>query len=82
MGLLYANGRGVPRDPIAAHMWFDLAVRGLPPGAVRDAAADDRDSLARDMTSEDVAEAQRRAHRWVEQFRRVPPETDGMVERE
>ena len=82
MARLYADGRGVPRDPVAAHTWFDLAVRSLPPGEVRTAAANDRDSLAREMTAEQVAEAQRRARQWMAQRRGEHSDTDVMIDRE
>jgi TPR repeat protein len=61
LGGHYAEGSGVPQDYIEAHMWFNLAVaNGYPsPDAVKE-----RDSVARQMTREQLAEAQRRAREW------------------
>ena len=29
LGMMYADGRGVPQDDVTAHMWFNLAVPRL-----------------------------------------------------
>jgi hypothetical protein len=56
LGLLLRDGRGVVQDYVAAHMWLNLAA------AQGDAeAARERDALARRMSVEQVAEAQKRA---------------------
>lgn len=60
LGLLYSIGKGVPRDYVAAHKWFNLAaMRGMPE------ARDLRGELAGQMTKEDVAEALRQARAWL-----------------
>jgi len=60
LGLIYATGREVAADLIAAHKWFNLAAaRGNP------AAAEYRQELALEMTAEQVAEAQRAAREWL-----------------
>ncbi len=64
LSLMYSHGRGVPQDYVRAHMWFNLAASRLPPGKVRDDAVFNRDSLARLMTPEQIAEAQRLAREW------------------
>lgn len=59
LGLMYANGRGVPQDHVLAHMWFSLAgVGGL------ESSAKARDLTAKLMTREQIAEAQRLARVW------------------
>ncbi|MBM3506527.1 MAG: sel1 repeat family protein [Alphaproteobacteria bacterium] len=59
-GLLYSIGKGVPRDYVAAHKWFNLAAMcGMPE------ARDLRAELAGQMTKEDVAEAVRQARAWL-----------------
>ena len=59
MGVMYAVGNGVPQDYVLAHMWFNLAA------AQGDAdAAKERVKLARRMTPDQVAEAQRMAREW------------------
>ena len=72
MGVLYAMGKGVPKDYVLAHKWSDLAAAHLARanGAVgrvperREAAIRYRDAVAVHMTSEQIAEAQRRARDW------------------
>lgn len=60
LGLLYSVGQGVGPDYIAAHKWFNLAaMRGIRRAQV------DRAELARDMSSHEIAEAQRQAREWL-----------------
>ena len=63
LGVMYERGQGVPQDYIQAHMWFNLAAAS---GGDKDreTAAKNRDLLARIMTSEQIAEAQRLAREW------------------
>jgi len=62
LGLMYAVGRSVPTDRVAAHKWFNLAARE----GVAEAARLRRE-LALEMTSDEVAEAQRAARAWLAQ---------------
>lgn len=60
LGLMYSIGRGVVRDNIDAHKWFNLAaVQGCRRAKV------ERQALAEEMSTIDVAEAQRRAREWL-----------------
>ncbi|MGD9868491.1 MAG: hypothetical protein AB7U38_10890 [Hyphomicrobiales bacterium] len=60
LGLLYCTGRDVTQDLVTAHKWFNLAaMRG------NRAALEYRLELAREMTREQVAEAQREARDWL-----------------
>ena len=60
LGLIYSTGRGVDVDLVTAHKWFNLAaVRGS------EAARQLRGELAAEMTTEEVAEAQRQAREWL-----------------
>jgi TPR repeat protein len=63
LGLMYGQGQGVTQDYVEAHMWFNLAASRA---SVEDQKkyAEKRDSLARIMTAEQIAEAQRRAREW------------------
>ncbi len=61
LGLIYATGRLVEADPVAAHMWFNLAARA----GVRE-AAEERRMLAQEMTPAEIARAQRLAREWLE----------------
>ena len=60
LGLVYATGREVEADLVAAHKWFNLAaIRGNAEAALY------RQELAREMTKAAVAEAQRAAREWL-----------------
>jgi len=60
IGLVYAEGIGVDADIVAAHKWFNLAAaRGLT------AAKDARQEMAEQMSSEEIAEAQKAAREWM-----------------
>ena len=61
LGMLYATGRDVAADLVAAHKWFNLAAaRG------NAAAMNRRVELAREMSAEQIAEAQRLAREWLQ----------------
>lgn len=60
LGVLYASGRGMPVDLVAAHKWFNLAAfRGSAE------AARCRREIAADMSAGEIAEAQREAREWL-----------------
>lgn len=62
LGDLYAKGRGVPQDYVRAYMWYNIAAANST-GNSQKSAAEDRDGVARRMTSAQLAEAQRLAQR-------------------
>ncbi len=64
LGAMYRKGLGLPQDYIQAFMWYDLAVAKSELDQERRVWARNRDSLAKKMTSEQVAEAQRLASEW------------------
>jgi hypothetical protein len=66
LGLAYARGEGVTQDVVQAHMWFNLAAARFPPTDARNraAAVKNRDTVASEMTSEQLTEAQKRALAW------------------
>ena len=60
LGLIYATGREVATDLVAAHKWFNLAaIRG------NSEAAFYRQEVAREMPPSAVAEALRSAREWL-----------------
>lgn len=59
LAALYVFGDGVLQDYVLAHMWFNLAATS---GAEN--ASNNRDGLAKLMTREQIAEAQRLARSW------------------
>ena len=61
LGMLYATGRDVAADLVVAHKWFNLAAaRG------NQDARSHRIELAREMSADQVAEAQRLAREWLQ----------------
>jgi TPR repeat protein len=64
LGLAYSTGQGVTIDMVAAHKWFNLAaVRGV------EAAKSWRNQVASEMTTVQIAEAQRLAREWLRIFK-------------
>lgn len=59
IGVKYANGRGVTRDYIEAHKWFRLAAVGG-----QEEGSKNQDIIAKKMTPEQIAEAQKLAREW------------------
>ena len=56
LGVMYGKGQGLPMDDVRAHMWFNLAAaKGI---AV---AVKSRDIVAKKMTPQKMAEAQKLA---------------------
>src|SRR6516165_8449200 len=66
LGLAYARGEGVTQNVVDAHMWFNLAAARFPANDTRNrtAAVKNRDTVAGEMSSEQLAEAQKRAREW------------------
>lgn len=60
LGTRYSTGRDVQHDLIAAHKWFNLAAM-----MGHEEARINRAELAREMSTADVAEAQRQARAWL-----------------
>ena len=67
LGFLYRIGRGVPQDDVEAHKWLNLATAASM-GVSEKKYADARDSLAKRMPPEQLAEAQMRASEWMAAF--------------
>ena len=67
LGTLYAAGRVVQRDLVAAHMWFNIAaLRGD-----RDAARQ-RQEVSAEMTKDEIAQALHWARAWLDSQAPVP----------
>ena len=56
LGVRYGKGQGVPMDTVRAHMWFNLAAVNGDANAVKN-----RDIAAKNMTPQQMAEAQKLA---------------------
>ena len=61
LGMLYATGKDIDADLVVAHKWFNLAAaRG------NSLALTHRVELAREMSTVQIAEAQRLAREWLQ----------------
>ena len=66
-GLIYASGRSVAADLVAAHMWFNIAaMRG------DKEAARLRREIAAEMSDGEIGAAQRAARDWLKQHPQAP----------
>lgn len=63
LGLAYATGRGVTQDFVAAHVWMTLAAGRLT-GETQTGALRFRATIEATMTSDQIADARRRAAAW------------------
>ena len=69
---MYRNGTGVPQNDVAAYKWFDISNRWRSHGSdtmTWEAAQTELDDLAKEMTSAQVADAQRAADAFLETYR-------------
>jgi hypothetical protein len=57
----------VPQDYVEAHKWCNLAAARAS-AEIQKACADARDALAKQMTPQQLAEAQKRASEWLAAF--------------
>jgi hypothetical protein len=62
LGFLYAEGHGVPQDYVQAHKWFNIASANGNKDAIKN-----RDTVAQQMTSAQIAEAHKLATEWMNQ---------------
>ena len=66
---MYGKGRGVPQDYVEAHKWLSLAEAehewlNLAEAEGTENASKNLDRIAKEMTDEQIAEAQRLAREW------------------
>ncbi len=59
LGIMYSQGRGVPKDYVQAYRWYTLAA-----GQGDDLAGKFKDHLEKSMTLDQLAEEQRLAREW------------------
>ena len=67
IGIAYTIGQGVPQDFVLAHKWLNIAAARAE-GENQKFVSKARDGLAKNMTSQQVADAQKAAREWVEAF--------------
>jgi uncharacterized protein len=63
LGMIYGDGRGVQRDYVESYKWFSLAGAALPASRSQP-ALNNRDTVAKLMTPEQIEEARKRALAW------------------
>ena len=64
LGMVYADGIGVPQDYVEAHKWFNLAAPRSKFADINKDIRERRDALALLMTAAQIAEAQKLAREW------------------
>ncbi len=73
LGRMYSTGKGVPKDYVEAHKWRNLAAAHAS-AENQKAWARVRDAVEKEMTPQQVADAQTLAREWLAAFeKRVPP---------
>ena len=74
LGLMYRNGESVSQDYVRAHMWLNLAASSLAIDTdMRERAREYRDAIARHLSPEALARAQRMAREWRPRNGAQPP---------
>ncbi len=62
LGVMYETGQGVSQDNVQAYLWYDLGASR--PSVEQEQSIKNRDSVASQMTPEEVAEARRLVREW------------------
>ena len=65
LGVIYTGGRGMRQDRIEAQMWLTLGLSSGGSVEARGMFLKVLDTLAEQMTADQLAEAQRRAREWT-----------------
>jgi len=68
LGVRYVLGQGVTKDKVRAHMWFDLAA-SKSKGGTKKSAIKNRGKVTKEMTPNQIAEAQKLAREWMEKHK-------------
>ena len=63
LGFMYGDGQGVPKNYVLAHMWANIAVTSATGSKEQKEFIKLRDSLAENMTAQQLAEAQELARK-------------------
>lgn len=64
LGVMYAEGQGVPQDYVQAHKWYNLAAANATEKYERDEAARSREQVARKVSRMQIKEARKLAREW------------------
>lgn len=63
LGSMYDSGSGVPQDYVLSYMWHNVAAANAAAGEFHQAVTAQRDSIAKKMTAQQIAEAQQLARK-------------------
>lgn len=63
LGILFNFGKGVKRDYVQAYMWYEVAISRMADGD-KDSVLELRDSLAKNLTREQISQAEELARKW------------------
>ena len=63
LGCMYAQGDGVPKDTVRAYMYFNLAAMDSS-SSFREKRENSREKVAKEMTTVQIAEAQKLSREW------------------
>lgn len=63
LGLMYARGEGIPENRVQAYAWFSIAA-----AQGDDSARDNKEIVAKNMTSAEIAEAQKLSRKYWEAY--------------
>jgi len=69
LGLMYYQGEGVSKNRVLAYMWVNLAAAALT-GKAHEDALEFRNTIAKEMTPQQIVEAQRLALEWKSVIRK------------
>lgn len=69
LGILFNFGKGVKRDYVQAYMWYEVALSHMT-GGNKDSVLELRDSLAKNLTHDQISEAEGLARKWNTAARR------------
>ena len=72
LGFLYGIGQGMPRDYAEAYFWYDLGAADRPDASNAEDAAGLRDDAASHLTPDQLADAQKRVRKWLEEHQAKP----------
>jgi hypothetical protein len=73
---MYKEGVGVPKDLVSAYMWYDVSVPLHPAAGIQEEIVRQRDEMAREMTPDQIKEAQILSQEWLKAFKtrsKLPP---------
>jgi len=69
LGYMHSQGRGVPRDPVRAYMWYAIAAETEPEGYGAKARRN-MDIVGKTLSAGQKSEALRLAHEWMDRRKR------------